>query len=236
MPTKKTKRYLDINSKFETRQAQDGRRYIDGMIPYNSLSEEMWGFVERIDPSAFRKTLSDGAEVFAFWCHDDSQVLASRSAGTLSLDNRDEGLHFTIEMRDNAISEDRWQAVQRGDVVGTSFGFITEREEWDLTVEPNVRTLKEVRLLEISPGVPFPAYSGAQSGAAVRSLMAEAGLDPRKSLAPIPAEDRESTSPGTPPAPPQPAPGESDRAELEARQRDTLTLIKAQWGLKGVTQ
>ena len=88
MPTTKTKRYLAITSRIETREAKDGKRYIDGMIPYNSDSEEMWGFIERIDPAAFRKTLADGAEIFAFWCHETSQVLASRSAGNTASTQR----------------------------------------------------------------------------------------------------------------------------------------------------
>lgn len=212
----KTTRYFDVSCKIESRSMEGGRRFIEGMIPYNSRSEEMWGFVEIIDSSAFKKTLADGAEVFAFWAHDSAEVLASRSAGTLVLDNRPEGLHFQIETRDTVLSEDRWAAIDRGDVTGVSFGFITEREEWDLTVQPNVRTLKEVRLLEISPGVAFPAYTGAQSAAAVRTLMTEAGLDPRSALAPKPAENRETNPPEGDPAPPaSPAPEERYRAELD---------------------
>lgn len=215
----KAKRFLDISSRVEVREAGDGKRYIEGMIPYNSRSEEMWGFVEVIDPSAFRKTLADGAEVYAFWAHNDSEILASRSAGTLTLDNRAEGLHFSIEVRDTAISEDRWAAVARGDVAGVSFGFIAEREEWDSTVTPNLRTLKEVRLLEISPGVAFPAYPGAQSAAALRSLMAEAGVDPRAALVPKP-EPAAPASPEPAVAPPSQAP--EDRARAEAEERATL--------------
>ncbi|MCX7023056.1 MAG: HK97 family phage prohead protease [Spirochaetes bacterium] len=224
MPTNKAKRYLDLTSKIKTRKNEDGTRYIDGMIPYNSRSEEMWGFVEMIDPSAFRKTLADGAEVFAFWAHNEGEVLASRSAKTLTMDNRDEGLHFAIEMRDTAISEDRWLAIERGDVNGVSFGFITEREEWDNTVKPNIRTLKEVRLLEISPGVAFPAYPGAQSAAAVRSLVAETGINPIEFLKPKPAENRESIPLEVTLAPSEsPAPEDRLRAELD--------LIAAECGI-----
>lgn len=223
----KTKRYLDLSSKIETREGGDGKRYIEGVIPYGSRSEDLGGFVEVIDQSAFRKTLADGADVYAFWAHDDKEVLGSRSAGTLTLDSRSDGLHFSIEMRDGAISEDRWQAVQRGDVAGTSFGFQTERDEWDQSQSPTVRTLKEVRLLEISPGVAFPAYPGAQSGAALRSAVAEA----RSMNAPKP-EPVAPAAPEPAPAPPVQAPEGRARAdELESMQRDELNLIRAQWGL-----
>lgn len=221
----KTKRYLDISAKIETREAVDGKRYIDGNIPFGSMSEDLGGFIEKIDRTAFNKTLADGAEVFAFWSHNDAEVLGARSAGTLKLEARDDGLHFSVEMRDNAISEDRWQAVRRGDVIGTSFGFITERDEWDHTTTPSVRTLKEVRLLEISPGVPFPAYQGAQSGASLRSVVSE-----MRSM----NKSAETTPPAAVVAPPSQAPDEQKRAEAEAlqlMQESELELIKAQFGL-----
>jgi len=233
--SKKTKRFLDIGAKIETREA-DGKRFIDGMIPYNSRSEEMWGFVEEISPSAFNKTLSDGSEIFAFWAHNTAEILGSRSAGTLTLDNRAEGLHFSVEMRDSAVSEDRWQAIQRGDVAGVSFGFITEREEWDNSVKPALRTLKEVRLLEISPGVAFPAYPGAQSATAIRSLCDESGVDVAAAVAAKiglpPAEVRETESPEALPAPTA-EPQEVPAAGLspEERFRAELDLIAAEAGI-----
>jgi hypothetical protein len=229
MPTK-TKRMMDLTAKVETRKTADGRRFIEGLIPYNSRSENLGGFVEIVDPAAFNKTLADGAEVKAFWSHNDTEVLGSRKAGTLVLENRGEGLHFSIEMRDSVISEDRWAAVERGDVSGVSFGFIAEREEWDWDPEPCVRALKEVRLLEISPGVAFPAYPGAQSAAALRSLWAELGSDTIKGMKPEarkepkPEADLAPASPAVPPAPPAMAPEERARAELD--------LIASEYGLK----
>lgn len=230
----KTRRLLDIAARVEIREGQDGKKYIDGILPYGSRSEDLGGFVEEIDPSAFRKTLADGADIFAFWAHNDAEVLASRSAGTLVLDNRAEGLGFSIEMRDGAIGEDRWQAVKRGDVVGTSFGFITERDEWDHTQEPALRRLKEVRLLEISPGVAFPAYPGAQSGAALRSVVVEARSMITAKTEPAPA------APEPAPAPPNMAPEGEARAErmaeLKAYQERQLALVRANYGIKETTE
>lgn len=167
----KTKRVLDAYSKVETRKDAAGKMFIDGMVPFGSDSEDLGGFIERIDPTAFNKTLADGTNVYAFWAHDDSQVLASRDGGTLTLTPGPEGLHFSAELRSGCA--DKFDAIQRGDVAGVSFGFICQKEEWDTSREPALRTLKEVQLLEISPGVAFPAYPGAQSAAAMRSLEAE---------------------------------------------------------------
>lgn len=214
----KAKRYLDIGRKMEAREAPDGRKFIEGLIPYNSMSEDLGGFREQIDATAFRKTLADGANVYALWSHNDGEVLGSTKAGTLTLENRDEGLAFSLEVRSTAMGDDRFEAVKRGDVIGTSFGFFTERDEWDHLQDPPVRTLKEVRLLEISPGVPFPAYPGAKSGAVFRSVTNE-----RPTLRILPPESI--------PAPPEKAPEEPRSADLEAKQRDELTLITARWGL-----
>lgn len=215
----KIKRMLDLSSRVETRE-DGGKMYIEGMIPYNSDSEDLGGFIERIDPSAFNKTLADGSNVYAFWAHDSSDVLASTEARTLILDNRAEGLHFSVECR--ADCADKYAAVKRGDVAGVSFGFLTIRDEWDFSAGeagPAIRTLKEVRLLEISPGVAFPAYQGAQSGAALRSLVAET-----RSQNPKPAPVADTTIPPEPvPAPSGLTPEDRARAELE--------MIAAEYGL-----
>ncbi len=169
----KDKRVLDLYAKVETRESEDGKKFINGFIPYNSMSEELWGFREQIAPGAFTRTLKNGTDVFALWAHDDSKVLASRRSGTLTFEDKLDGLHFSVEMRSNPINDDYYEAVARGDVLGVSFGFFSEQEEWDQSQTPAIRTLKSVRLLEVSPGVAFPAYAGAQSEAARKTVERE---------------------------------------------------------------
>jgi len=238
----KIKRVLDAFAKTETRKLDDGRMFIEGMIPYNSNSEEMWGFVERIAPGAFKRTLNGGADVYALWSHDDSKVLGSRKNGTLAFEDRDDGLHFSVELRDTEVSRDYFETVARGDVRGVSFGFFTEADEYDWTQEPAVRTLKSVHLLEVSPGVAFPAYPGAQSKAAMRSVEREL---PRIN------EIRSQSKPNTidTPAIPEPTPGPQENAPearasaepgpvaaeapdaLIAMQRSRLDLLRAMYGI-----
>lgn len=245
MAKEKIQRVMDASTKIETRKAEDGKKYIDGFIPYNSRSEEMWGFVEVIAPGAFKRTLNNGTDVYAFWAHDDSKVLGSRKNGTLTFEDRTDGLHFSVELRDTAISDDYFEAVSRGDVKGVSFGFFTEIEEWDQKQEPAIRTLKEVHLLEVSPGVAFPAYPGAQSDAARRSLYAEGAPEFRSKFKP----QKTAPSDDTPPAPeatPGPAeqppearaqedegPTAEEKIEaLKRKQTRELELVCAMYGLK----
>lgn len=164
-------RKFDVMSKVETRKDPEGKMILRGVIPYNSRSEEMWGFVEEIAPTAFRKTMADRSNVYLFWAHDESQVLAATGSKSLTLRDTPVGLEWEAELREG--SADYYQAVERGDVEGVSFGFIVRKEDWDWDQEPALRTLREVHLLEISAGVAFPAYAGAQSEAARRSLEKE---------------------------------------------------------------
>jgi len=160
------KQIRTVATRAETRKA-GGKRFIDGMIPYNVQSEDLGGFVEKIAPTAFRRTLNARSEVFAFWAHDEKEILGSTRSGTLQLDNRPEGLRFSIQLPDSAAS--RFESIARGDVPGVSFSFIPEADSWDNATTPPTRTLTAVRLLEISPGVAFPAYPAASSSASQRS-------------------------------------------------------------------
>jgi len=227
----KTKRLYDVYAKAEVRAAEGGKSYIEGVIPYNSRSEEMWGFVEVLAPTAFNKTLGDGANVFAFWAHDERDVLASTQAGTLKLESREDGLHFSVEMRDSPQSAEHFAAVQRGDVAGVSFGFVAEKETWDNTQEPSLRTLTEVRLLEISPGVAFPAYPGAQSDAARRSLYDEGAPEFRSKF--IDKQDKPAEPLSPTPEPPEALESrqKAEEEELRRKQENEIALILAPLGL-----
>lgn len=228
----KRKRYHDAYTKAETREAPDGKRYIEGMIPYNSDSEEMWGWKERIAPGAFNRSLGrKDNQIYAFWAHDESKILGSRNNGSLVLEDREDGLHFSIELRDTEAMRDYWEAVSRGDVSGVSFGFFTEKEEWDQSSDPMTRTLKQVHLLEVSPGVAFPAYPGAQSDAARRTLYDEGGPEFRSRLKNQEPPAAPAADPPKPTPDPCDPPPEESREALAARQAAELDLICAEYAL-----
>lgn len=240
----KRKRYFDAYTKAEARSTGDGKKYIEGFIPYNSDSEEMWGFVERIAPGAFKRTLNGGADIFAFWAHDDSKILGSRNNNTVAFTDAPDGLRFSIEVRDTEVALDYYETVARGDCNGVSFGFFCEQDEWDHTQEPALRTLKQVRLLEVSPGVAFPAYPGAQSEAARRSLYEEGAPEFRsKFIKQGPDQntpDVPASTPGSADQPPEAREqDQEDPAEVEVRIRELmhkqqaeLALLSALYGVR----
>jgi phage head maturation protease len=57
--------------------------------------------------------------------------------------------------------------IERKDIPGMSFGFITRKQEWDETVDPPHRTVLEADLYEITYTA-FPAYPDTE--VAMRSL------------------------------------------------------------------
>ena len=124
---------------------------------FDTLSNEMWEMKERIAPGAFTESIKVD-DVRALWNHNPENVLARTKSGTLKLNEDDVGLAFEMDVAETQAGNDLLVSLRRGDVDEMSFGFITLEDEW--TQEPEqlaIRTLKKVRLMDVSP-VTFPAY------------------------------------------------------------------------------
>lgn len=166
---KKEKRNLSFkNIELRAETKEDGKKHIMGIIPYNSRSVEMWGTTEIIAPTAFNKTIADGADVRALFNHDDSKVLGSSKNNTLILENTDTGLICRVELPNTSYANDVYEIITRGDVRTMSFGFIPIK--WEDDEKGKIRTLKEVQLLETSFGVAFPAYPETNSLTYMRGI------------------------------------------------------------------
>jgi HK97 family phage prohead protease len=169
MSTRREKRSITFKN-MEIRSAEkEGKKYIEGIIPYDSRSEPIWGVVEIIDRSAFNKTLKDKREVRALWNHNDSFVLGNTRSGTLELEDSAEGLVCRCELPNTSYANDLFEIVSRGDVRTMSFGFRPVR--WTDSENGKQRTLKEVQLDEVSYGVPYAAYKETNSKTYMRGFM-----------------------------------------------------------------
>lgn len=190
MPQAKEKHNLTLRtSNIQVRKDENGNvtRTIFGTIPYNSDSvvmQDWWDdIVENISPTAFNKTIADRAEVKAFVNHDDGKIIGSTGAETLRLTNTDNGLDFEVDVPETTFGNDAWETIKRGDCQTLSFGFIPVKwtDEEQQTEQGNrfiYRTLTEVKLLEISVCVAFPAYPEGNVGA--RSMFGEEGITYRE--------------------------------------------------------
>jgi HK97 family phage prohead protease len=166
---KKEKRNITFKNLSIRSTETDGKKHIEGIIPYDSKSVPMWGVTEIIDRSAFNKTLKDKAEVRALWNHDDSYILGNTKSGTLDLEDSEDGLICRCELPNTSYANDLYEIVTRGDVRTMSFGF--RPVKWIDDNNGKLRTLKEVSLEEVSFGVTFPAYPETNSKTYMRGFM-----------------------------------------------------------------
>lgn len=135
---------------------------------FDTLSEDLGGFREKIAPGAFSKAL--GGDVRALFNHDPNFVLGRTRAKTLRLAEDSRGLTFEIDPPDTSAAQGILESIRRGDVSQMSFAFRTVSDVWEDNADgESIRTLVEVELFDVSP-VTFPAYR--ETDVAVRSLEA----------------------------------------------------------------
>ena len=206
-------REIKVND-IQIRELEDGKRVIEGVIPFNQRSEWM-GFYEYIAPSAFNKTIADGSDVRALWNHDTTKLLGRVKNNSLRLRSDEFGLHIECDLPKTSYADDVYNLIREGYNNGLSFGFTTIQDKGEVKDEDgrqvDVCTLLEVRLFEVSFCVSFPAYEGTNSEARnIRSILDDIskirpedlseeeklaikntlrGLDPEEEHKPEPSED-----------------------------------------------
>lgn len=123
-------------------------------------------FIEVIAPGAFQRSLATGTDILALADHDPKRVLARTKSGTLRLQEDERGLRFEIDVPDTTAGRDILALAARSDLGGMSFGFSVDPdgEEW----RGDKRTLRAVKLHEISVVSAFPAYEGTSVSARAR--------------------------------------------------------------------
>lgn len=136
---------------------------------FNSLSHDLGGFRENIEPGAFDRSLREFPDVLALFDHDMSKVLGRTSSGTLRLAQDERGLRVEIDLPNNTLGNDLRESVKRQDIVSMSFRFkpYPGGDYFDTTTSPPTRHLKAVQLKEVSVVVD-PAYP--DTSVSVRAL------------------------------------------------------------------
>lgn len=162
-------------------RAKGSNIYVEGYASvFDKRSGNLGGFVERVRPSAFNKTIRE-ADVRALWNHDPQFVLGRSGAGTLELSIDQSGLYYRSLLPNTSYAKDLAELLERRDVRESSFTFFKVQDDWGLTPEGYAqRDLIEVGLIDVAP-VTFPAYPDATSGVARRnalmSLAKRCGID-----------------------------------------------------------
>jgi len=142
---------------------------------------ELWfGVKERIMPGAFDRAIREGDDCRALFNHDANMVLGRTTAGTLALSVDQRGLKYEIDPP--ASRADVIEAIERGDVTGSSFGFMVTDEDWRMENGTEIREIRGVKLLDVSP-VTYPAYEGTSTGLRSDGKLEEAKASRDKWLA-----------------------------------------------------
>lgn len=137
-------------------------------IVFNSLSQDLGGFKERIAPVAVDRTMREGANVDALQDHErkTSTILGSTDSGLLRQVKDRTGLKVRIQPPDTQYVRDLLTVVKAGLVKGMSFAFrvMPDGQEWDEDGDTLVRTVTDMVYSEVSVVI-NPAYLETQISA-----------------------------------------------------------------------
>jgi HK97 family phage prohead protease len=154
------KRKAYMATQFQTREEQEsGELILSGYFIKFDEETELWpGYFEVIKREGVEKAIKD-ADIRALFNHDHSSVLGRTGNDTVRLGVDDVGLFGDIIInKDDPQAVGAYARVQRGDVIGCSFGFfpinINTEERDDGSY---LDTILELEIFEVSPCT-FPAY------------------------------------------------------------------------------
>lgn len=165
---------------------QDDKHLVGYAIVFNSLSEDLGGFKERIAPQAVDRTLRSGKNVDALLDHraETMFILGSTASGLLKLTKDRTGLKADIRPPDTANARDTITVVKAGLVKGMSFRFRVYDPAYDGSGRVweegedgiPIRTITDMEFSEVSVVV-NPAYLdteiSARNAAADAKALAE---------------------------------------------------------------
>jgi uncharacterized protein len=166
------RRFFDSSVDFENRAEGKNENVIEGYAAvFNSDSEDLGGFTERIAPGAFDDVLED--DTYALLNHNIDKILG-RNKRNLTLTQDSKGLKYRVELPDTATANEARTLIKAKIIDKSSFAFRVKEQKWEYSKDPSTphkRTvLKVSKLRDVSP-VAGPAYH--DTSVAVRSMQKE---------------------------------------------------------------
>tara|TARA_R110000737_G_scaffold306606_1_gene314312 strand:+ start:256 stop:1293 length:1038 start_codon:yes stop_codon:yes gene_type:complete len=153
-------RYYTIDSRLTQKQGKDV--VIGHAAVFDTLSEDLGGFKERIKPGAFDDVLDN--DVRAYFNHDPNFLLGRTKAGTLRLSVDKKGLRYELDVPNTTAGRDLKENMRLGNITQSSFAFTIGKDgdSWERAENgADIRIIKKVkRLYDVSP-VSLPAYPSA---------------------------------------------------------------------------
>lgn len=142
-------------------------------IVFNSDSNDLGGFIERINPDALNGVV-EKSDVLCLLNHNEDRGVLARSnkgEGSLTLEIDEIGLKYTFEAPNTALGDELLEGLRRGDISTSSFAFTVGKDSWSkLENGTYLRTINSINeLFDVSP-VYRAAYDATSVKADSRGL------------------------------------------------------------------
>lgn len=160
-----------IATTVEARDAGEGAPWqiVGYGLVYNSWSDDLGGFKERIAPGAADEVLANNPDIRGLINHNPDLILGRTHAGNMRVASDTNGVRYEIDAPDTSYANDLQVSLKRGDINQSSFAFRLSSggAEWTEDAESGLllRTITKFSgLFDMSP-VTYPAYGATSSGA-----------------------------------------------------------------------
>lgn len=124
-------------------------------IVFNSDSNDLGGFIERIQPEALEGVI-EKSDVLCLLNHNEDKGVLARSKhgeGSLRLEIDEIGLKYTFEAPNTALGDELLEGLRRGDINTSSFAFTVGSDNWSKREDGTyLRTINSIsELFDVSP-------------------------------------------------------------------------------------
>ena len=136
------------NTNNEISPIQPESRLVTGYaIVFNSDSNDLGGFTERINPDALNGVI-EKSDVLCLLNHNEDRGVLARSNkgdGSLSLQIDEIGLKYSFEAPNTALGDELLEGLKRGDISTSSFAFTVEKDSWSKNEDGSyLRTINSI--------------------------------------------------------------------------------------------
>lgn len=155
--------------------ASESRRIEGYAIVFNSLSNDLGGFREIIEPTAIDDELIKNSDIVCLKNHNIKEGILARSyhgRGSLKLEIDEHGLHYSFDAPHTQFGDEVLEMVKRGDIAKCSFAFVCGEDVWnkDEKTGEYIRHVKKITKLYDVSLVYHPAYEETEVKADTRGL------------------------------------------------------------------
>lgn len=146
----------------ELRATGDSRKVEGRSIVFNSMSEDLGGWSEKIIPDAIDESILDDSDIFFLLNHDDERGILGRrrnGSGSLTTEIREDGVWFSFEAPKTGLGDELLEYLRRGDISQCSFAFTVSDDNWDRQEDGTyIRTILRFNKIYDMSAVFTPAY------------------------------------------------------------------------------